>query len=171
MQEKLAQISHQQTKTGEPPRVAVVGVGHELNGDDAVGLAVVQGLQAALRLSLYATPHVLIIDAGPAPENFAGCLRGFQPDYVLLIDAVQMCQQAGAMLWCSSDAITGFSASTHTLPLSLLAGYLQREIGCEVVLIGIQPACTDFGLNLSPAVQQAAQTLIAALAQMITSIG
>ena len=37
------------------------------------------------------------------------------------------------------------SASTHSLPLSILARYLILEINCTVTLLGIQPGSNDVG--------------------------
>ncbi len=102
-----------------PVRTAVVGVGSELHGDDAAGI-----LAARLLLPLLAGhDHLLVIDAGPAPENCTGTLRRFQPDLVLLIDAAQMNDPAGAVGWLPWQSIDGISASTHTLPLHLVAQY------------------------------------------------
>jgi Ni,Fe-hydrogenase maturation factor len=41
------------------------------------------------------------------------------------------------------------SASTHTLPPSVLATLLSADIGCRVSLLGIQPATLEMGCGLS----------------------
>src|ERR1051325_6034884 len=85
------------------------------------------------------TTHVLIIEAGHAPENTTGELRKFAPDLVLIIDAADMGESPGTIQWIPEESIDGMSASTHSLPLSMLARYLRLEINCTVVLLGIQP--------------------------------
>jgi hypothetical protein len=75
------------------PRVAVVGVGHELCGDDAAGLVVAHALQTALA----GDERLLVIEAGSVPENQTGRLRRFKPGIVLLIDAAQMGDPVAAM--------------------------------------------------------------------------
>ncbi|MBN2303967.1 MAG: hydrogenase 3 maturation endopeptidase HyCI, partial [Anaerolineae bacterium] len=80
-----------QTQNNPQPRVALVGIGHELNGDDAAGLAVVRALLPLAE----GRDRVSLIDAGPAPENCTGPLRAFAPDLVLLIDAAQMGEEPG----------------------------------------------------------------------------
>src|SRR5512147_1394215 len=118
-----------------PARVAILGIGNELSGDDGAGVRVVRELAARLP----ATPGVLLIDGGVAPENFTGPLRRFQPDLVLEIDAALLDEPPGttrAIDWREAD---GLSASTHTLPPSVLASYLVSELKCDVRLIGIQP--------------------------------
>ncbi len=135
------------------PRLAVLGVGHELYGDDAVGVWVA----ARLGELIPAGERLLAVQGGPAPENFTGTLRRYGPDLVLLVDAALMEMEPGQTGWLNWQDTTGFSASTHTLPLHLLAGYLTAELKCEVALLGIQPAQCQVGEPLSPRVRQAAE--------------
>ena len=58
-----------------PARVAILGVGNEMKGDDGAGVRVVRELSQRMP----ATPGVLLVDAGQAPENFTGPLRRFRP--------------------------------------------------------------------------------------------
>jgi hydrogenase 3 maturation protease len=147
----------------DPPRVAVVGIGHELRGDDAAGIGVARALQSL------AAGHdrLLVIEAGPAPENCTGLLRRFGPDLVLLVDAAQMYEAAGTVHWLPWQDTAGLSASTHTLPPYILAGYLSAELGCEVALLGIQPTDTSVCAPLSPAVREAVDTVVQALAEAL----
>ncbi len=140
-------------------RLAVVGIGQELRGDDAVGMFLASRLQGEPTRS----GRLLAVEAGPAPENFTGTLRRFRPDLVLLVDAAFMNEPAGTIGWLSWQDAAGFSASTHTLPLHLLAEYLTAELGCEVALLGIQPAQLSVGAELTPRVRQSALELCAAL--------
>lgn len=142
-----------------PARIAIVGIGNELHGDDAAGPRVVRELAAKLP----ATPGLLLLDAGIAPENFGGPLRRFRPDLVLEIDAADHGQPPGATAWIDWAEADGLSASTHTLPPSVLATYLVAELGCRVALIGIQPAALDLNAPLSPAVERACRALADAL--------
>jgi hydrogenase 3 maturation protease len=144
-------------------RVAVIGIGHELNGDDAAGIMVARRLTPLLAN----VDRLCVIDAGPAPENVTGSLREFRPTLVLLVDAAQMNEEPGTVRWLDWQETTGLSASTHTLPLHMLAMYLTTELGCEVAVIGIQPFNNLFDEPLSPvvhnAVNEIAQELHAAL--------
>ena len=143
-------------------RVAIVGVGQALHGDDAVGVVVAR----VLRRFVTAKPHLLIIDAGSAPENYTGALRRFQPDLVLLIDAAHMSARAGAIRWLAWQETIGISASSHTLPLHMVASYMQTALLCEVVLLGVQPEDSTLGL-LSPSVRRAATMIIGDLATIL----
>jgi hydrogenase 3 maturation protease len=143
----------------QPIRLAVLGIGHELCGDDAVGVR----LAAMLRPLVTGNEGVLVIEAGPAPENFTGPLRRFQPDLVLLVDAAQMDSVPGSIGWLDLQSVGGISASSHTLPLHILVSYLVAELGCQVALIGIQPEQTFADAPLTPQVQAATQSVIQVL--------
>ena len=138
-----------------PVRLAVLGIGHELCGDDAVGVCLA-GMLAPLAAG---NERLLIIEAGPAPENFTGPLRRFRPDLVLLLDAAQMDGRPGAIGWLDLQSVGGISASSHTLPLHILVSYLVAELGCQVALIGIQPEQTFADEPLTPLVQAAWRVL------------
>lgn len=141
----------------------MIGIGNELRGDDLAGPTVVRGLQALTPLS----PTVLLLDAGMAPENFSGPIRRFAPDLVLLIDAAEMGEAPGTVCYVTWQETTGFSASTHTLPLYFLAQYLETELGCQVVVLGVQPENLDFGAPFSPIVQQAVNEVISELTAIL----
>lgn len=145
------------------PRVAVLGVGHELHGDDAAGLMVARALIAREA----GLDRLLIIDAGPAPENTTGALRTFRPDLVLLVDAAQMNEPPGTVRLIAWQDTTGISASTHTLPLHMLALYLTIELACEVALIGLQPFANTLDAPLSPGIQQAVEDVVNGLADVL----
>jgi hydrogenase 3 maturation protease len=138
----------------------VVGIGNELNGDDAAGVLVVRGL----RHQLANQPHLLLIEAGLAPENFTGPLRRFQPDMVVLVDAAEMGEPAGSVAWVDWEEIGGLSASTHTLPPTMLASFLMSETGCRVGLIGIQPEHLEMEKPISSVVKSATKQVARVLA-------
>jgi hydrogenase 3 maturation protease len=106
---------------------------------------------------------VLVIEAGPAPENVTGELRRFAPQFVLLADAADMQEAPGAIHWIEMKEISGMSASTHSLPLSMLAEYLRLELGCEVALLGIQPRSNEVGEEVSEAVRRAVAEVVGEL--------
>ncbi len=109
------------------------------------------------------------MEGGTAPENTTGTLRRFRPDLIMMIDSAEMDRPAGSVMLVKMEGLDGFSASTHTLPPSVLAEFLQRELGCRVVLLGIQPLTLEFDAPLSGPVKKAiskiSRTLISALPQ------
>lgn len=160
----LRQVLSQLQKAERPPRVAVVGIGSELNGDDFAGIALARELGPRVQ----GQSHLLVIDAGPAPENTSGLLRRFGPDLVLLVDAAQMDEPPGSIGWLDWQDTTGISASTHTLPLHLFASYLTAELGCYVALIGIQPAHNTVSETPSPVVMKAVQDIARDFSDVLT---
>ena len=142
-----------------PAHLAVLGIGHELCGDDAVGTRIAGMLHARLPNE----PRLLAIEAGPAPENFTGSLRRYQPDLILMIDAARLDETPGTVRWLDCTEVEGFSASTHTLPLDILISYLKAELGCSVELIGIQPEQTFADAPLTPRVQKASEEILEVL--------
>ncbi len=64
LQKTLSRLRHRNSSF----RIAILGIGHEKCGDDAVGMIIVQAIQS-LR---FESDRVLEICAGVAPENFAG---------------------------------------------------------------------------------------------------
>jgi len=140
-----------------PLRLGVVGIGHELRGDDAAGLVVAQQLRP------FAHQHLLVIEAGHAPENHTGLLRRFNPDLIILVDSAQLNQPPGTVRWLPWQETTGLSATTHTMPPYMLARYLTAELGCEVALIGIQPENNAIGVGFSTAVQEATGAVVHSL--------
>ncbi len=136
---------------GAPPRLAIVGVGQTLRGDDGAGPAVIHHLVA----NLESADNLLLVDAAHAPENTLGPIIRFRPTVVLFVDALRAGQPPGTILWLPATAADAAGGSTHTLPLSVLAAFITAETGASAFVIGIQPATTDFGAELSPAVARA----------------
>ena len=157
-QEALSQnlLSLQAQHPGSAPRIAMLGIGNELLGDDAAGVAVARALAPIFA----GKDRFLIIEGGLAPENFSGNLRRFKPDLVLLIDAAQMNETPGTIRWLDWEETSGLSASTHTLPPYILSKYLTSELGCRVALLGIQPEKMDLEAPLSPCVSKAVESIL-----------
>jgi hydrogenase 3 maturation protease len=146
-------------------RMAVVGIGHELCGDDAAGVRIA----SILNQLAVGNDSLLAVEAGPAPENFTGTLRRFGPDLILLVDAALMDAEPGTVRWLDWREASGISASTHTLPLHMLAAFLTDDLGCEVALAGIQPEQTFADAPLTPRVQAAADEMARQLAESMQS--
>jgi hydrogenase 3 maturation protease len=147
------------------PRVAIVGIGNILRSDDAAGIFVARALKDSPLLSNL--DPVLVIDAGHAPENSTANLRRFAPDMILLIDAADMAETPGTIRWIEMDELDGMSASTHTMPLSILAKYLTLELHCKIALLGIQPASNDIGETLHPEVADAVDQVVSGLIEAL----
>ena len=109
--------------------VLVLGVGSPLRSDDAVGLHV------AATLVRQPLPYVSVIEAGPAPENFTSEIRSRRPAVLLIVDCAKMGEAPGSMKLAAPEEVAGVSFGTHGLPLSVLADYVRREVGCDVFFL------------------------------------
>lgn len=152
-------------------RIAILGIGNELNGDDAAGVLVARELieknGGGESWTDPQKPARYVIEAGAVPEAFTGPLRRFQPDLVILVDAAELGESPGTVGYFHWQQAEGMSASTHTLPPTILAQFLIRDMDCEVFLIGIQPKSLTLDAGVSAEVRQAARQVIAALQSMV----
>ena len=148
-----------------------MGVGQELNGDDAAGVLVARNLEKRQRAGGSAPRSVsislLVVEGAHAPENSTGAIRRFAPDLVLLIDAAEMGDHPGTIRWLDWQEAVGLDSSTHSLPPSMVARYLAAELSCEVALIGIQVQDTSLGVRISPPVRRAIRTVAQSLAALL----
>jgi hydrogenase 3 maturation protease len=150
------------------PRIAVLGIGNSLRSDDAAGPLVARGLMDSRLMQSF--DSFLVIDAGHAPENATAGLRRFAPQIVILIDAAEMGEAPGTIRWIRVEEIDGMSASTHTMPLSMLSKYLILELDCEVNILGVQPQSTEIGESVSADVLQAVDEIVRELAGSLSKI-
>ncbi len=159
-------LQNLRNKSGESPRVAIAGIGNTQRSDDAAGMLVARALSE--RACAADQERVLILEAGHAPENHTAVIRGFRPDVVVLVDAADMGKEPGAIDWISEDDIDGMSASTHSLPLSMLIKYLNLELNCKVMLLGIQAASNEVGEEVSAEVLEAVREIVNGLEEVIS---
>lgn len=165
----------------ERERIAVVGIGNEFNGDDAAGVLAVKMLRRKLaqimghgsradeiESPVFRSEKVVLVEAATAPENFTGFLRREQPVHILFLDAAWLESPPGTIAVMNARVAGGMGASTHLQPLATLASFLEREIACDVTLVGIQPQSLDFDVPVSPAVKWACRSLAVFLAQLLT---
>ena len=125
-------------------KVVILGIGNELYGNDSLGLLAAKEIQ---KLGYSDKYQVLL--AGTAPENLAGKIRALSPSHVIFIDAADMGKEPGTIEIIEKDRMGSQTASTHDAPLSLLADYLTEEIGCKVIMLGIQPEDSPRGKRTS----------------------
>jgi len=134
-------------------KLAVLGVGSELRGDDGVGPYISE------KLSHFNSESFLSINGDLVPENFTQDLRKFQPDNIIIIDAAFMRKSAGDIEIVRINEVTGISFSSHSMPLSVLGRYLSQEIGANIYILGIQPINIDFGSEISQEVKETADKI------------
>ncbi|MHA1685926.1 MAG: hydrogenase 3 maturation endopeptidase HyCI [Candidatus Heimdallarchaeaceae archaeon] len=152
--------------------LVVLGIGNELNGDDAVGLYVTKRLQSVVPFPEW----VKIFYCEKAPEHFLGKLYQLQPDKVLVLDAANMNAPPGSIAIIPKEIIWGgYNFSTHTLSLTLLEEFLGQSSfssanDFQMMFIGIQPKQMIFDTPLSPECEEAAEELATFLIERIKII-
>lgn len=114
-------------------RVAVVGVGDELNVHDRLGMLAAKEVEG-LHLS-----NVRVFLAGTVPESVTGPIRRYRPHAILLLDAADMGARPGTVAVVDPQEIRASLLSTHALPLSVVMDFLRKDTGAAVHLVGIQP--------------------------------
>lgn len=141
-------------------RLAVLGAGSILCGDDAAGMLLIE----RLRELLPPDGSSLLLAGSTAPENFTGPIRDYRPDLLLLADAAHLDLPVGAIGFIPADAVDEAGFSTHMLPLGVTLNYLAAETGCRVLIVGVQPGATEFASDPCPAVLAAVEELAQAIA-------
>jgi hydrogenase 3 maturation protease len=140
-------------------RIAVLGIGSDLRADDGAGM------HAAQRI-LSKSPAFPVFLGHTAPENLTGEIIRYRPDCVIMIDALDCGQDPGFIRLADRDLEeTGSPFPSHKMPFNVLINYLETSIGCDCVVVGIQPGCLEFGRALTPAVKKAANGVAAAIAE------
>jgi hydrogenase 3 maturation protease len=150
-------------------RIIIAAVGNELRADDAVGLAVADLLEKHGDFG-ESGPPVHVLRCGSAPENWTGKMEKLRPDCILLLDATDMGEEPGTFRLIPVDQLTGTAFSTHRLPLSKLAKYLEDRTGASAAVLGIQPARLTLGEEMSSDLRAAAEHLARILLEAIGAL-
>lgn len=144
-------------------RIAFIGIGSELHGDDGAGIEIIRQLFNRVK----ANSRFTFIHGGTLPESATGALRRFFPTVVILIDAADFQGAPGEIRWFDPHNIGGFSASSHTFPLGIFAEQLIKEFSCEVIFLGIQPKAIEFDSTLSTEVNKTCAQLVKIISQWL----
>ncbi|MDD5634254.1 MAG: hydrogenase maturation protease, partial [Candidatus Omnitrophica bacterium] len=101
-------------------KVAILGIGSELRGDDAAGVLVARKCERCFEK----VGHVKVFHGSTAPENFTGEIKKFKPTHIIMIDSADIKKSAGEVAVIDLNNIGGVSFSTHRLPTKIMAEYL-----------------------------------------------
>ena len=148
------------TKLKGAQKTVVLGVGSELRGDDIAGLLVAEALKDK--------PSLNVINGGTAPENFTGEIKKLQPTHLIIVDSAEMKKEPGFVKLIEVNEVSGYSFSTHSLPMNVMTDYLLKYFPCEIIILGIQPKSLGFGEKPSQPVKTAAREVAEAI---LSSLG
>ena len=142
-------------------RVALVGVGNPLRGDDGVGVKIIELLEGV------ALDNVMLLNTETVPEAFTGKVAEHKPTHVLLLDAANFRGELGDVKLIESSKIGGQAISTHSLPLTIFISYIEKMMGAKVLLLGVQPKNIEFFTEMSPEVEKTAEEIAALLRKIL----
>ncbi len=113
-------------------KTLVVCIGNPEGGDDAIGPYIAQ------ELSKKTPKNYTIIDCGTAPENYTSHIKQYNPDSLIIIDAVDMHLPPGSIRRVPAEKLDTMHISTHGISLGVLVQYLHQYI-TDIQILGIQP--------------------------------
>lgn len=145
---------------GRSPRTAVLGLGNLMHTDDGIGVHAIRRLIEDRLLP----PEIEVLDGGTLGLDLLPRIEGVSR--LLTIDAVDFDAPSGTQRRFAGEDLARLPAgkSVHLLGFTDLLSAL-RLLGrapSEVVLLGVQPESTGWGVELSPAVGAALDSLISA---------
>ncbi|MGD9015417.1 MAG: hydrogenase 3 maturation endopeptidase HyCI [Candidatus Omnitrophota bacterium] len=134
-------------------KLAIVGIGNMLKGDDQVGPLLIQRLQGKTDACLF--------DCGQVPENYVQPIIETAPQTIFIIDAADWGGLIGELRLIKKEEVKNFSFSTHNASLGLFWDYLKNELPlANIIIIGIQVGKRDLMQSLSPEVESSLNQLV-----------
>jgi len=133
-----------------PATYVVLGLGNTLHTDDGLGPQTIERLRSDPRVP----EDVALIEGGTLGLELLTYI--WDCSCLLVLDAVDVGQPPGTLVRMSSQELQTLPGrgSVHQLGVSdlLVALRILANRTPEVVLLGVQPASTEWGTELSPAV-------------------
>jgi hydrogenase maturation protease len=145
------------------PQLVVIGVGNVVLSDDGLGVHAVRRLRR--RYGFYEEAE--LIEGGTAGLLLLPNLTDARS--AVIIDAIDVGATAGTLVRLEGDSLTSAfptGSTPHDVGLAdlLRAAQLSGAWPERLVLHGVQPACTEIGIELSAPVAAALDPLVDAVA-------
>ncbi|MCB2178873.1 hydrogenase maturation protease [bacterium] len=153
--------------------VIVLGIGHTMRGDDAVGIAVVEkwaeenphlGNHALVKIAYEPLPGLALLDH----------ISGY--DVAILVDAVLGGPgvSPGSLLYLTPEDLSGFTRGTGSAhgwgvaeTLELGRTLKQADMPEKVIILGIGGKQVEIGEDMSPEVAQVVPQAVSTLEQLV----
>ncbi len=152
-------------------RIAVVGLGNILVGDDAFGPYAVRQFDALYDVD----EQVDILDLGTPGLDLAPHLEGVEA--VIVLDTVSADAPPGAIRTYRKDELLARPPPQRTNPHqpgvkeTLLTLELESEAPGEVLLLGVVPEKIETGVGMSDTLRAAVPAVLEALAHELARLG
>ncbi len=144
-------------------RSILVCIGTELRGDDRAGLE----LCRELRESSQADESKLV----ECPFGLEMCIDAIsekKPKVIIVVDAAILPRGSDYVIASPSDVQNFVPLSTHSIPISSIAKFLEREMGVErIVVVGIAAEALEFSMQLSARALRRVKVLAREIARFI----
>jgi hydrogenase maturation protease len=130
--------------------ILILGVGNSLMSDDGVGI------HAARALASAPPTGTLVVDAGTDVLSTLAFLE--EAERAIVIDALRAGGAPGNVRLFRESELAPAAGATTAHAVNLLASRHLLPPGAawpELLVIGVEPAVLDYGLQLSPAVAEA----------------
>lgn len=143
-----------------PSKCVVLGLGNTLHSDDGLGPRAIERLKSDARVP----EDVTLIEGGTLGLELLTYV--WDCSYLLVLDAVDFGRSPGTLVRMSGQELHSLpgKGSVHQLGVAdlLVALRVLARRQPTVVLLGVQPATTDWSTELSPPVAAAMGSLIEA---------
>ena len=142
--------------------ILILGLGNAVMSDDAFGGRVVAALQER-----YTFPAgVTLLDGGTLGLDLLPRLEGVAR--LLIVDALEMAAAPGSVFRLSGEEVPRAFAgklSVHQMGVQDLLAVAELQGNCpgELVVWGVQPGSIEMGLELTPAVEAAIDTVMSGI--------
>lgn len=150
--------------------ILVLGIGNVLLQDEGAGVRALEVFQKR-----YGVPDgVELLDGGTSGIELLQHIQG--RDHLIIIDAVKGGNPPGAVIRLAGDEVPALfrrKISPHQLGIAdvLAAAHLTGAMPGGVVLLGIEPASMDTGIELSPVVAESLGNVAQLVARELASLG
>ena len=134
-------------------KVALVGVGHPMRGDDFVGSFIIKGLMR----KRIRTDRLVLFDAEDGIEWVLSRIREPNPKHLIILDACEINASPGKIALIPLARTNYPFFTTHGIPLKLLATKLLPSV--DTFILAIQPSQMGYNEGLSTVVQTAALSI------------
>ena len=138
-------------------KTLVLGLGNLVHSDDGLGVHAIQALQLDSRVP----SDAVLMDGGTQGLSLLPHISAYQR--LLVIDALDVGEAPGTLVRLEGNALRNMpgKASVHQLGFAdlLVALELLDELPEEIVLLGVQPLSTDWGIEVTTPVRDALNRL------------
>ncbi|MDD5135816.1 MAG: hydrogenase maturation protease [Candidatus Omnitrophica bacterium] len=142
-------------------KVAVVGIGSIIRGDDGLGPKFIEIMRSK-------SSRAELFDCGTAPENYIIPILSTSCDTVALVDAADMGLEPGGIRIFDLDEIANVSFSTHNPSPRLFTDFLKTgKDDLNIFVASIQPKETTLGAPISEEVLRGINILADAFSEAL----